>query len=301
MGRNRPDTIHVTVEALKLAFADRDVYYADPLFADVPLAGLLSPRYAEHATGADRPAARLARPAAGRPPRGQAAAGPTAEARRGPGGPARDTTTCLVADGQGNVVAATPSGWSGVAGGRDRRLARLPAPELQPLGRPPELHRAGQAPADHAHARRSCSKDGRPILAVSVAGGDNQDQVTLQLLLDLIDFGLTPAEAVTAPRFLTEHFLGSFRQTPPKLGSLEINPEVGEDVLAELRAGATASPSRSRAGRSDPPADRPRVRAHRRRGGPEGPSPRGCAESDSGKCPAPHLLVRGPKRCDRSG
>ena len=43
-----------------------------------------------------------------------------------------------------------------------------------------------------------------------------------------------PAESVTAPRFLTGHFLGSFRQAPPKLGELQINAEVGPDVLADL-------------------------------------------------------------------
>src|SRR5262249_45947121 len=47
MGHNRPDTVHVAVEALKLAMADRDVYYGDPLFVDVPLQELLSPKYAE--------------------------------------------------------------------------------------------------------------------------------------------------------------------------------------------------------------------------------------------------------------
>ena len=63
---------------------------------------------------------------------------------------------------------------------------------------------------------------GKPVLAISVAGGDVQDQVTLQLLLGRIDFGLSPAEAVTAPRFATDHFVGSFNQTPPKLGSLSL-------------------------------------------------------------------------------
>ena len=51
------------------------------------------------------------------------------------------------------------------------------------------------------------------MLAISVAGGDNQDQMTLQLLLNHIDFGLEPAESVVAPRFMTDHFISSFRQT----------------------------------------------------------------------------------------
>src|SRR5262249_19642360 len=81
-------------------------------------------------------------------------------------------------------------------------------------------------------------KEGRPVIAVSVAGGDAQDQVILQLLLDLIDFGLSPAEAVAVPRFTTDHFVSSFTQVPPRLGSLNIYAEVGEDVLADLKARA---------------------------------------------------------------
>jgi gamma-glutamyltranspeptidase/glutathione hydrolase len=110
-------------------------------------------------------------------------------------------------------------------------------------------------------------------MAVSVAGGDNQDQVTLQLLLNVIDFGMPPAEAVTAPRFLTAHFLGSFLQAPPKLGSLNLNPEVGDSVIADLQArghvvtrqkGALAAPSILRidpAGKIEAAGD-PKARRH---------------------------------------
>jgi gamma-glutamyltranspeptidase/glutathione hydrolase len=77
-------------------------------------------------------------------------------------------------------------------------------------------------------------KDGKPLLAVSVAGGDGQDQASLQMLLDVLDFGLTPAAAVTAPRFGTNHHVGSFRQTPPELGSLLVNPEVGQEMIGDL-------------------------------------------------------------------
>ena len=79
-------------------------------------------------------------------------------------------------------------------------------------------------------------KDGKPVIAVSVAGGDGQDQAALQLLIDSIDFGLAPAEAVTSPRFGTNHLLGSFRQKAPDLGSLLINPEMGDKTIKELAA-----------------------------------------------------------------
>jgi gamma-glutamyltranspeptidase/glutathione hydrolase len=77
-------------------------------------------------------------------------------------------------------------------------------------------------------------KDGKPVLAVSVAGGDLQDQAILQLLVDALDFGLSPEVAVTAPRFATAHHLGSFRQTAPRLGSLTLHPDYGEAVAKAL-------------------------------------------------------------------
>ena len=104
-GHNSPDTIHTAAEAMKLALADRDVYYADPLFVSVPLTELLSKSYADlRRPLIDRRRASLEqRP--GDPLRGKALLEP-ADARRGLGGAAEDTTTCLAADGQGNVVAA---------------------------------------------------------------------------------------------------------------------------------------------------------------------------------------------------
>lgn len=77
-------------------------------------------------------------------------------------------------------------------------------------------------------------KDGKPLLAVSVAGADMQDQTTLQMLMNVLDFGLSPDKAVTAPRFGTNHHLGSFRQTPPQLGSLLLDAQLVESVGEDL-------------------------------------------------------------------
>jgi gamma-glutamyltranspeptidase len=232
MGHNKPDTIHVTAEAMKLALADRDVYYADPLFVQVPLNELLSKKYADlRRPLIDRNKASLEQ----RPgdPRGGKALLDRAEARKGLGGPVNDTTTCLVADAQGNVVAATPSGWSGVLAGRTgvwlgSRLQSFNTWEGHPncieLGKRPRI----------TLTPTLVLKDGKPVLAISVAGGDGQDQASLQVLLNVLDFGMPPAEAVTAPRFGTDHLLGSFRQKPPKLGSLLIYRQVGEETIKDL-------------------------------------------------------------------
>jgi gamma-glutamyltranspeptidase/glutathione hydrolase len=234
LGHNSPDAIHLTVEAMKLAMADRDTFYADPLYEDVPISGLLSPAYAS----LRRPLIDLKQASLEqRPgdPRGGKALLSGAEPQRGQGGPARDTTTCLVADRNGNVVAATPSGWSGVVAG-DTGVwlgTRLQSFNIWP-GHPDCI-----APGKRPRITLSPTivlKNKKPVLAVSVAGGDNQDMMTLQLIENHIDFGLAPGESVTAPRFMSDHFVSSFGQTPPVLGGLRINPTVGQSTLDALAA-----------------------------------------------------------------
>jgi gamma-glutamyltranspeptidase/glutathione hydrolase len=151
------------------------------------------------------------------------------------------TTTCVVADRWGNVVAATPSanvyhqGGSGRAGvtygNRLRSLNTTPGHPncIQPGKRP----RITLTPT-------LVLKDSRPVLAISVAGGDLQDQAALNLLLDFIEFGLEPAAAVTAPRFATAHHQDSFdpnpvrEQTFIRAGSLTISDQIDQGVRDEL-------------------------------------------------------------------
>ena len=79
-------------------------------------------------------------------------------------------------------------------------------------------------------------KEGAPILAISVAGGDLQDQATMNLLLDFVEFDMLPEAAVKAPRFATAHHEDSFDPNPNRIetfgqaGSLTINDSVSESV-----------------------------------------------------------------------
>jgi len=232
MGHNSPDAIHVAAEALKLALADRDTFLADPLFEDVPLAGMLSPSYAAARRGLiDLKLASLEiRP--GNPRSGEALLG-RADNRHGAPGKSNDTTTCLVADSAGNMVAATPSGWSGVVAGDTGVWLGTRLQSFNIWEGHPNCIVPGKRPRNTL-TPTLVFKDGQPVIAVSVAGGDGQDQVALQMLLNLIDFGLSPADAVSAPRYVSQHFTSSFGQVPPDLGLLRINPEVGEQTLAEL-------------------------------------------------------------------
>lgn len=231
------DYIHVVTEAIKLAMADRDAYYADPDFSGVPLGALLSDAYTDMRVPLiDMQTASLdARP--GDPYLMQ----PVVEGgvfRPGTGG----TTTCVVADRWGNVVAATPSanvhrptidgGSTGVTYGNRLRSLNTTAGHpncIQPGKRP----RITLTPT-------LVLKDGRPILGISVAGGDLQDQATLNLLLDFVEFGIMPEEAVTAPRFATAHHHDSFdpnpnrEQTFKQAGSLTLNDVISLDVQDDL-------------------------------------------------------------------
>ncbi len=239
MGRGSPQAIHTLVEAMKLAMADRDTYYADPLFADVPLADLLTPEYAAARRALIDPkhASLVRRP--GDPRSGKPLLDPAADPAAGHPAPpvadARDTTTCLVADRHGNVVAATPSGWSGVVAGDTGVWLGSRLQSFNTWENHPNVIEPGKRPRITLSPTIVLDRDGRPEIAVSVAGGDNQDQMTLQLLVDRIDFGLQPEDSVMAPRFMSDHFISSFGQKPPVLGQLRINPELGSETLEALK------------------------------------------------------------------
>ena len=237
MGQFSADTIHVAVEALKLAMADRDEYYGDPDFVDVPLEALLSDAY----TNIRRPLIDMGQASLEvRPgdPLALQALKDSGVYQPGVGG----TTTCVVADRWGNVISATPSanvplkvrdgGPAGVT--MSNRLVSLNTTPghpncIQPGKRP----RITLTPT-------LVLKDDKPVMAISVAGGDLQDQVTLNLLLNVIEFGMGPADSVTAPRFSTAHHQDSFDPNPDRkmtfkgAGSLMLNDTIRQEVQDDL-------------------------------------------------------------------
>lgn len=234
LGHNSPDALHLTLEAMKLGLADRDAHYGDPAFVEVPMDQLLSREYADLRRPLIDPkrASLVQRPG---DPRGMKPLLGEEETRRGLGGPARDTTTCVVADRWGNVVAATPSGWSGVVAGPTGVWLGTRLQSFNTWAGHPNCIEPGKRPRITL-TPTLVLKDGKAVLAISVAGGDGQDQVTLQLLLNHIDFGLPPDRSVTAPRMLTDHFVGSFRQKPPELGSMTLPAELERSAGEDLRA-----------------------------------------------------------------
>ncbi len=236
MGHLSADYVHVLTEALKLGFADRDEYYGDPLFVDVPMTALLCDRY----TRLRRPLIDMTRASAevrpGDPINFRPVKAP-GHYLPGVGG----TTTCVVTDRWGNMVAATPSAnrpysicpETGVShGNRLRSLNTTPGHpnRIEPGKRP----RITLTPT-------LVLKDGKPVIAISVAGGDLQDQTTLICLLNLIEFGIMPKDSVRAERFSTGHHEGSFNPNPDrkktlgKLGDLAVEDRISKEVIDELK------------------------------------------------------------------
>lgn len=234
---------HRLVESLKLAFADRDAFYADPLVENVPLERLLDPEYARlrrtliepTASLIQRPGNPLAEGLADRLllPADQAASRLRVADETKP----RDTTTCVAADAEGNMVAATPSGWKGVVAGDTGVWLGTRLQSLNLFDGHPNQLAPGKRPRITLTPTLVLDSDSQPIAAISVAGGDGQDQMTLQLLIDTFVHELTPAQAVVAPRWLSDHHVGSFCQTPPRLGQLRMTPDWPEATRAALEAG----------------------------------------------------------------
>ncbi|HZP37716.1 MAG TPA: gamma-glutamyltransferase [Methylomirabilota bacterium] len=236
LGHNSARYVHVVAEALKLAFADRERYYGD--VPDVPLAALLDPVYArERARLIRMDRAMEAAPPAGalrdRGPGAVASRGRTAAEAAADG-----TTHAAAIDARGNMACLTPSG------GVFRKSVF--APELgctlstrsemfvledgHPNGLVP-----GKRPRTTLVSYLIC-EGGVPTTTVGCPGGDDQAQADLQIVLNLLVFGMNPQQAVEAPRFSTQTLVNSFYPRVYRPGELNVEPGIPESTRAELRA-----------------------------------------------------------------
>ena len=230
MGLLSADYIHTVTEVMKLAMADRDEYYADPRFVQVPMKRLLSEEYAKIRRPLIDPLQASLELRPGDPYQMKSIRKGTLSFPTQGG-----TTTLTVVDRWGNMVAATPSGLGSTAGPAGNtgiiHGSRLISFNTWP-GHPNCI-----APGKRPRITLSPAlvlKEGKPVVAISVAGGDLQDQAGLQLILDFIEFSMHSATAVSTPRFATAHHISSFGQEGPKLGSLQVNRDVPEETLKEL-------------------------------------------------------------------
>ncbi|HKP88074.1 MAG TPA: gamma-glutamyltransferase family protein [Blastocatellia bacterium] len=241
MRHNSADYIHTLTEAMKLAFADRDHYYGDPDFVKVPASELLSKDYAaarralidrEHASLTQRPGNPLnLKPADS----GTSQPRLTGESRVPEAERANDTTCVNVIDKDGNVFSATPSGaWlpAVVAGDTGVLLGQRMQSFLLEAGHPNALE-PGKRPRITL-SPTLVMKDGKPFLVLSTPGGDNQDQSLIQILLNIVEFGMNVQEAVEAPRFQTLHFVSSFDDHRFNPGMLNLEDRIGKETASAL-------------------------------------------------------------------
>jgi gamma-glutamyltranspeptidase / glutathione hydrolase len=230
MGQLSAGYIHTIVEAMKLAFADRDEYYGDPDFVRVPLAELLSAEY----TSLRRPLIDMKQASLEILP-GDPFKMEAVKARRKFLPVQGGTTTLCVADRWGNIIAATPSGLGSTAGcaGETGIIHGTRLVSLNTWPGHPNCIAPGKRPRITLTPTLVLKAD-KPVLAISVAGGDLQDQAALQLILDYIEFGLHPEAAMAVPRFATRHHTGSFGQDTPEAGSLILTKGIVPEIINDL-------------------------------------------------------------------
>ena len=208
-GWDAAETIHLMVEAKKLAFIDREAYLADPDYVDVPIEGLLSREYARRRAGLiDRQTA-AGQVAPGDPWAFQDAGPASRPGRTGGMADGEDTTCFVVVDSEGNAVSQLQSlqsawGSSLIAGDTGILLNnRMTYWHLDPD------HVDCLAPGKRVrHTMNPVmvfapSGDGsqRLRLVLGTPGADTQVQANLQVISHVLDFGMNVAEAVEAPRW----------------------------------------------------------------------------------------------------
>jgi gamma-glutamyltranspeptidase/glutathione hydrolase len=255
MGHNSADYTHVLIEAMKLAYADRDTYYADQDFVEVPATGLLSKDYAKQRAaeidlkkasqdyiagnplpfdpdvdswsfwkaGEEMPVANLS-----------AAVTDFPES-------AKDTSHIAIIDKDGNVFDSTPSGgWIGGAvilgdtgigmsvRGEQFWLDKSRAAQLRPWSRP----RYTLTPS-------IVFLNDEPLMAVGTPGGDNQEQTILQTFLNVVEFWPdwypNLHSAIEWPRLQTLHLYQSFWPHTTGFNRVNLEVGVGQDVIDEMR------------------------------------------------------------------
>jgi gamma-glutamyltranspeptidase/glutathione hydrolase len=266
MGHNSANYVHTVVEAMKLAYADRDSYYADPEFVQVPGEGLLSKEYAAERAKLIDPERASTDFVAGNPlpydsrveeweywvaditsgdEPGQEP--PDLEPVRGTAtdqsdGSVKDTTHIAVIDKDGNIFDSTPSGgWIGGAvilgdtgigmsvRGEQFWLDETRAAQLRPRSRP----RYTLTPS-------IVLRQGQPFMAIGTPGGDNQEQTILQSFLAIVEFWPdwfpNLHEAIEWPRVSTSHLFGSFWPHSTGFNELEVESPIGNQVIQALGA-----------------------------------------------------------------
>lgn len=237
LGHNSIDYVHVVAEAIKLALADRERYFGDPRFVDVPIERLTSAEYA----ASRRALIRADRAWPQMPPAGDGEA-------IAPGGDAPsvvagevplpgDTSYVCVVDGDGNVFSCNPSDvtWESPV---------IPGTGICPSSRGSQSwtvpgHASVLAPGKRPRLTPNpvlAMRGGELVMPLGTPGGDTQTQAVLQVLLNHELFGMDAQEAVEAPRFVTHSHPDSFAPHAAHPGRLTLEARIDEPTGVALAA-----------------------------------------------------------------
>ena len=239
MGHNSADYVHLLTEATKLAYSDRHNYFGDPDFVKVPMAGLMSEKYAVwQRTRIRMDAACPEMPRGGDPktlmeidnrcmPPPQGAEAP------GPG----DTSYLCVIDRHGNAMSCTPSDGSD-------QTPIVPGVGILCSGRGTQSWSDPSHPSSVAPGKRPrltpnpalAFKNGKAYMPFGTPGGDVQTQAMLQVFLNVNVFGMSAQDAIEAPRFSTYSFPGSFEPHKYFPGRLYLESRIDKSVNDALAA-----------------------------------------------------------------
>jgi len=259
MGYNSPKYLQALYQTMNLAFADRDFYYGDPAFPpDEPIRGLLSKEYARaraRTMNTDRndPAVKPGDPYPYQggtnpflkylhgwppPPKPVRIGSTSQQARSWEEGFYAGTTSIQAADASGWAISVTPSGgWipAVIAGRTGIGLSqRAQSFVLDPAENPFNVIEPGKRPRVTLTPTLAM-KDGAPWMAFSVQGGDSQDQNLLQYFLDIVEFGMTPQQAVEAPNMNSFQMMNSFQDHTSRPGVMLVASSTPSATRNELQ------------------------------------------------------------------
>jgi gamma-glutamyltranspeptidase/glutathione hydrolase len=231
MGHNSAAYIHHVTEAVKLAVADRERWYGDPRFVDVPMERLLSNDYAaQRRAMIDPDKAWPEMPPSGDPHAARPVPSPTPLT-------AMDTSYTCAIDAKGNIFSATPSDTSS-DGPVIPGLGFVPSSRGS-QSRPNPQHPSSIEPGKRPRLTPNPAIAIRPsewALPLGTPGADVQCQAMAQTLLNIDAFGMNPQMAVEAPRFASYSFPQSFAPHAYHPGLLKMEARIGEEVGARLTA-----------------------------------------------------------------
>lgn len=262
MGYNSARYIHTVYQAMNLAFADRDFYYGDPYVPpEEPVIGLLSKEYAAQRRAEINPDQNDTGIRPGDPYPFQGETNPfkdlleqwkaVPDPAEGEGAASfqqallmskeesflAGTTSIQAADAEGWVVSVTPSGgWipAFIAGNTGVGLSqRMQSFVLDKAMNPFNVVQPGQRPRSTLTPSLAL-KDGKPLMAFSVQGGDSQDQNLLQFFLNMVEFGMNVQQAAEAPNFTSYQMQSSFGAHVSEPGVISVSPQLPQWVNGKL-------------------------------------------------------------------